>query len=432
MNDSLKMILAKARQALMSENYDLSLKQCQLAISLNPGAIEAYTMAGTVCMIKSNYTDAEKYYSNALNLDASNGELYFMLGNAFFSQKKFTQMTSCYAKAIQFGCSDESKRKLHYVMGIINQHNDEYKEALINYEKSEQFGVVDDDYADILLNRVEIYVAQGNWEDAENCAMQLKLLIPGEFKSYQLLFQIMLQQNKIEQALDILAEGEKYCEATKENQIEFVFDHAMVHCFLAEQFPDEMKKHFADASIWLDKLNEMDVPENVAIEAELTRADMQLKMRNRKAAMDIAEKIAELDKPDLKEYIEKAQFIMVDCCRNEGDYQKVRHYATKLKGSENILYKHHGYYSEFWSVNEMAKQDETLKKKASDLYDRAIAHYKQSSAQNPGDFLTYVFRAQTYAEVGNFEQAEKICEMLPSEAKDTLKKHIDQCRKSLN
>lgn len=432
MNDQLKAIMSEAQQAFLIGNYEQALNKCRLAFTLNPAAIGAYVLAGNACFIMGRPVEAEKYYRKAITLDDKNGEHYFGLGNCLMAQNKLQEALRCYANAEVLKCSDKTRQKIYYAMGKINQKSNDFENALINYKKAESIPGVNPDSGDILLNRVEIYVSQGNWEDAENCATQLKLLIPGEFKSYQLLFQIMLQQKKIEQALDVLAEGEKYCEATKENQIEFVFDHAMVHCFLAEQYPDEMKKHFADASIWLDKLNEMDVPEDVSIEAELTRADMQLKMKNRKAAMDIAEKIAMLDNPDFTEYIEKAQFIMVDCCRNEGDYQKVRHYATKLKSSENILYKHHGYYSEFWSVNEMAKQDEILKKKASDLYDRAIAHYKQSSVQNPGDFLAYVFRAQTYAEVGNFEQAEKICEMLPGEAKETLKKHIDQCRKSLN
>ncbi len=430
MNDQLKSAMSEAQQAFLIGDYERTLNKCRLAFALNPAALGAYVLAGNACFVMGRPAEAEKYYRKAISLDEKNGEHYFSLGNCLTAQNKLQEALRCYADAEILKCSDKTRQKMYYAMGKINQQNGDFKNALLNYKKSESIPGFNPGSGDILLNCVEIYVAQGNWEDAENCATQLKLLMPDQFKNYQLLFQIMLQQKKTEQAFEVLTEAEKYCEDTKENRIEFIFDHAMIHCFLAEQYPDDMKKHFDDASAWLDKLNELDAPLDVNIEAKLTRADMQLKMKNRKAAILIAEEIAGLDNSELTEYIEKAQFIMIDCCRNEGNLQGVKKYAIKLKSSQNILYRHHGYYSEFWAANEMSKQDKILEKKVADLYDRAIAYYKQSSIENPGDFLAYVFRAQIYAETGKFEQAEKICEMLPGEAKTKLMEHIAQCRKS--
>lgn len=441
MNEHLKSLLSEAHGAFLIGDYERVLNKCRLAFTLNPGAVGAYEMAGKACFVMKRVEEAEKYFRKAISLDEQNGEHYFSLGNCLAAQNRLQEALCCYADAENRSCRDKVKQKLYYTMGKINQRmakgsNDyeQLKYALANYEKSLKVSENNPDLKDILLSQVEIYVAMRNWESAENTATQLKLLMPGQFKNYQLLFQIMLQQKKLDRAASILEEAERDCENTDTNRIEIIFDYAMIHCFLADMYPDEMEKHFKNASLQLDKLKLIsNLPEDVELEADLTRADMQLKMGNREKAMTYAEKIAEMDNEAHTEYIEKARFIMVDCCRHFSDNKEaVRRYAKLLKGSKNPLYCYHGYYSEYWAVKELSRTDESLMGDANALYDRAIAYYKQASLQNPADFLAQVFRAQVYAEAGKFEQAEKICDLLPAGAKEQLSEHIARCREEQN
>lgn len=429
MNKLFEITVSEAQQAFVSQNYELTLNKCRLAYTLNPNAVGMYALAGNACLVMKRTEEAERFFRKAVALDSKNGEYHFLLGNSLLTQNRLQEALTCYANAERNKCSDTTRKKLYYVMGKVNQKLGKAQEALISYKKAEAFQGANEDLADILLNKTEIYVAQRNWDEAENCATQLKLLLPGQFKSYQLLFQILLQQKKIEQAQKALDEAERYCSASSENRVEFLFDHTMIHCFLADQEPGNMRKHFQDASCWLDKLDAMPgLPTDVRTEVRLTRTEMLMKLNRWHDAMKMAKPVADSVDATLLEYIEKARFIMIDCCKKSGDMQILSHYAVLLKNSKNLLYRHHGYYNEFWAIHQMSQNDSGLVRKASDLYDRAIAYYKKSSVENPGDLLAYVYRAQVYADAGRFDQAEKLSELLPAEARTQLITHINNIR----
>ena len=431
MNDQYKSAMAQAQQAFLLGNYEQALNKARLAFTLNRNGIGAYVMAGNASFILKRMGEAEMFYRKAIALDIDNGEHYFTLGNCMLAQNRLQEALACYADAEQRKCSDKTRQKIYFSLGKINQKCGKPQDALLNYRKAESIPGPNPDQAEILLNRTEIYVSQGAWDEAENCATQLKLLLPGAFKSYQLLFQILLQQGKIDKAQEVLAEGESYCPSTQENRIEFLFDHALIHCFLADRDPENREKHFNDAAVWLDKLEALEnLPDDVRTEVLLTRVEMLLKLERRQEAVCMAEAIANDTDPALMEYIEKARFLLTDCCKQTGDLEKMTQYALLLKNSKNQLYRHHGYYNEFWAAKQQAKANPQLEKKAVDLYDRAIAYYKKSSVDNPGDFLAYIYRAQTYADNGCYDQAEKMCEVLPEDAKQKLMAHIQNCRQA--
>jgi tetratricopeptide (TPR) repeat protein len=431
MNNQYKTAISQAQQAFVLGNYEQALNKARMAFLLNPGAAGAYVLAGSACFVLGRMEEAENFYRKAVALDEENGEHHFNLGNCLTAQNRLQEALNCYANAEIHKCSDKTRQKLYFAMGKINQQSGKAQDALLNYKKAESIPGPNPDMAEILLNRTEIYVSLTDWENAENCAMQLKLLLPGEFKSYQLLFQILLQQKKIKQAEEILVEGECYCPYTPENRIEFAFDHAMIHCFMAELEPENQEKHFDGALSWLDKVEQLsDLPKDVRTEVQLTRTEIFLKLGRMEQAVKMAATIAALTDPDLTEYIEKARFLLVDCCKQQHDLDGMIIYAAQLKTSENLLYRHHGYYCEFWAAKEQTKSDPQQTKRTQDLYDRAIAYYKKSAMENVGDLLSYTYRAQIYADMGKYEKAEQMCEMLPEDAKVQLKAHINNCRKA--
>ena len=430
MNDQYKAAISQAQQAFLLGKYEQALSKARMAFVLNPGGVAAYAIAGNACFILKRVPEAEKFYRKAVELDGDNGEHYFTLGNCMLAQNRLQEALNCYANAEQRKCSDKTRQKIYFAMGKINQQSGKPQDALLNYRKSEGIPGPNSDLAEILLNRTEIYVSLGDWENAENCAMQLKLLLPGQFKSYQLLFQILLQQKKVDRAREILIEGETYCPYTPANRIEFAFDHAMIHCFLADQEPEKREAHFADAFVYLDKLEAMaDLPADVRTEVQLTRTEILLKLGRQREGIALAESIAGYTDPALTEYIEKARFLLTDCFKKSGELDKMAHYAQLLKTSGNLLYRHHGTYCEFWGVNKQAKKDSRFSPKAAEVFERTIAYYKKASVDNPGDFLAYIYRAQTYADNGKFDQAEALCQMLPEDAKLKLMEHINNCRR---
>lgn len=426
-------LLSQAQMAFASERFDTALIKCKEAVEHSPSGIEGITLLGNIYLVQNSFPEAEDCFRKVLDLEPNNGEHYFNLGNSLFGQRRLSEAMQQYANAIHFGCKDDVMQKIYYIVGIINQLDGKNAEALVNYAKSEAVPGANVDRADILLKRIQIYVEQNNLEKAENCALQLKLLVPGEFKSYQLLFQLYLEQRKVDMASAILEEAEKYCEKNIDTATEIAFDKALLSCFKAEHYPNQQTQYYNDALEILEQL-ERDDSLKVAdrCEAVITRADIKLKLGLYDEALNLVQSVANRSLPELREYIERANYIIIKCLSHNKDYSEVLQYAAKLKNSDNIFYSHYGYYAEAYAEKQLAGASPTNLSEYVDKYNYAIAHFKNCTVSTPGDFLAYLYRAKCYVDIGKFEKAEELSRVLPADAQKTLQDYIQQERRRWN
>lgn len=316
-------------------------------------------------------------------------------------------------------------------MGVINQvSQNNYKDALLNYEKSDKLPGDNVDQADILLKKVQIYVEQRDFLKAENCAIQLKYLLPSEFQSYQLLFQLYLEQKKTCEAKTALDEAEKNVDINQEIKIELGFDRAMLSCFLAEQTPEEKNKYYEQALKQLAALGKSGMlGQKDRCEVLITSAEIYLKLAKYDMAVKLASSVAAYTQDDLQEYIERGRYILLECSEKKKDYFSVRKYAKMLKESENLFYKHHGYYSEAYAVKKLTEINQSFQHECSELYNIAIAYYRNCTVTSPGDFLALLYRAKSYIDIGKYEKAEELGKLLPEDAQKSLNDYILQVRK---
>lgn len=331
-------LLANAQLAFAEENYSRAIELCNQIPVDDICGISAIVLAGNAYLVQSKFQEAETLFIKASEIESHVGEHYFNLGNSLFGQRRLSEAMQQYANAIHFGCKDDVMQKIYYIVGIINQLDGKSAEALESYAKSEAVPGANVDRADILLKRLQIYVEQNNLQKAENCALQLKLLLPGEFKSYQLLFQLYLEQRKVDMASAILEEAEKYCEKNTDTATEIAFDKALLSCFKAEHYPNQQTQYYNDALEILEQL-ERDDSLKVAdrCEAVITRADIKLKLGLYDEALNLVQSVANRSLPELREYIERANYIIIKCLSHNKDYSEVLQYAAKLKNSDNIF-----------------------------------------------------------------------------------------------
>lgn len=426
-------LLANAQLAFSEENYSRAIELCNQIPVDDICGISAIVLAGNAYLVQSKFQEAETLFIKAIEIESHVGEHYFNLGNSLFGQRRLSEAMQQYANAIHFGCKDDVMQKIYYIVGIINQLDGKSAEALVNYAKSEAVPGANVDRADILLKRIQIYVEQNNLEKAENCALQLKLLVPGEFKSYQLLFQLYLEQRKVDMASAILEEAEKYCEKNIDTATELAFDKALLSCFKAEHYPNQQTQYYNDALEILEQL-ERDDSLKVAdrCEAVITRADIKLKLGLYDEALNLVQSVANRSLPELREYIERANYIIIKCLSHNKDYSEVLQYAAKLKNSDNIFYSHYGYYAEAYAEKQLAGDSPTNLSEYVDKYNYAIAHFKNCTVSTPGDFLAYLYRAKCYVDIGKFEKAEELSRVLPADAQKTLQDYIQQERRRWN
>lgn len=156
MRNQFEELCSEAQMAFANGRYDTAVDICKKAIRLQSNVVAIYTLAGNASLVQNQMEEAEKFFIHAVELDKYVGERYFDLANSLFGQQRLSEALENYAKAVQLGCRDEVMQKIYYLMGVINQVDQKnYKDALLNFEKSERILGVNADHADILLKRIQ-------------------------------------------------------------------------------------------------------------------------------------------------------------------------------------------------------------------------------------------------------------------------------------
>lgn len=412
--------LNNAEVAFTYGQYDGAISNCIKVLSNEPTNVEALTIAGMSCIALNKANEAEKYFMRAVKVSPDNGELHFMLGNAFFGQQRISQALQSYAKAERYGCSDESRKKLYYLMGLINQIQGQSKAALINYKKSLAIQGINVDQVDIFLKCTQLCVEAQNFDEAETYAIQIKLIKPEAFKSYELLFQILLQQRKIDEAFAVLEDAEKSCPEI--DMANIALYRALLYSVLAEMESANSMVHYKDA---LNILHSIDITKQTIenqLDIILSKAELYLRQNDIIKARELAEEATRISFIDnFSDSVDKANFIILECLKNENNFSDAMSYAVKLKESKNGFYRCHGLYTVAWLIKQQKGEDEAIKP-----YTEAIAFYRTSTAQNPADMIAFSYRIRAYSDIGQKEKARELCSILPEKIRKEMIKYVEQ------
>lgn len=413
--------ISQAKTAFAIGQFNAAISICKKILSIETNNFEALIITGSSYIALNQPNMAEIFFQKALLLSGEDGELHFMLGNALFGQQRISEALQSYAKAERYGCSDESKKKLYYLMGLINQIQNQPRAALVNYKKSLSIEGVNVDQADILLKCTQLCVEAKNFDEAETYARQIKLIKPEMFKSYELLFQILLQQRKIDEAFAVLNDAENSCPEADSTNIALYY--SLLHSVLAEIEQENSEAHYKDA---LNVLHSIDLAKQTAekkLDIILSKAELYLKQNETIKARELVEEaIAKISYVDnLAESFNKANFILLECLKTENKYDDAMPYAVKLKGSKNSFYHCHGLYSVAWLTKQQKGADEAEKS-----YAEAIAFYRASTTQNPADIIAFSYRIRSYSDIGQKEKAKELCSVLPEKMREELMKYIEK------
>lgn len=421
MSNQYENLSSKMKVAFANGRYDEALKLAKGIIQFNSAQTEPYIIAGDVYLLQNQYDQAEINYKKAIQLDSNNGEYHFLLGNVYFGTGDFTKAIEYYAKAESLGCSDDIKQKIYYIIGNLNQISGNNEEALENYKKAGEIKGNNQERADILLNQIEIYVGEGYYDQAEIAARSLKMISPNVFDYYHLLFQILLQLHKFNEAKEVLEEAKAHF-SNKENQIEMIFDQALLGINKADINHDDT--HYQKAIQQLDTLNYITDEKQIIYEKEITKSEILIRLNRVNEAIQLLKPIVDDEDAENVDMIERAQLTIMNCYYTKKDYISTIFYAKKIKESENLMLKHNGYYFEALATKELSKIDETKLDEANKLYQIAIAYFRNASTSNPNDIVALIYRAKSYCDIKSYDKALKIARILPNEAQKMIEEYI--------
>ena len=427
MNETIEKYLKNADIAFVNGQHEKALELCQQAIHSDPTISDAYTGAGKVCIVLNKLEESISYFEKAIELNDSVGEKYFDLANAKFGLNQFSEALEYYAKAQQLECEPEILQKVYYQTGIINYIMDDKKSALINFIKAEKSGSINPDLKDITLKKIQIYLESKDYSNAHNAAIQLKMLAPSEFKSYQILFQVLVAMQKFDKAQEVLDEAVIYADDhdSIDSRVDICLNKSLILTVQADLDANNASKYYQEAfEIFDEFLSHPDLPSASISVINFAKSEICLKLERFEEALEAMSFIDEETGN-----VEKANFIKLSCYMGIENYDEANKYITPLKNSENIYYNYFAVYCASFIASKQAKVDETKKELAEANYNLAIAYFKNKTFENPGDIFSLIFRARLYAENAKYFKAEEIIELFPEGLKVQLEAYIERCKK---
>lgn len=219
MDNNLEGLIADSRLAFIQGRYEVSLKLAKQAIDQDSKNSDAHQCAGNAYMSKADYESAIEHYKKTLENDADNGDRYFNLGYAYASDNQPVKALEMFAKADEVGCSPNVVGQLYKIMAMLCFDMHRFNDAILNFIKSEKIIGID---MEVLQRKALSYSMSGDTIAGIEVANQMKLLAPTDYLGYRIAFNILLQEERLEEAEKELDRAERFAKPSKDLFMDWV------------------------------------------------------------------------------------------------------------------------------------------------------------------------------------------------------------------
>lgn len=147
------------------KQWEESLKAFNKAIRLDPEFAGAYSGKGHALLHLGRCEEALKAFNHTIDQEAGNAETFIAKGNVLYALQQYEEAIIAYDKAIEL-CPSSSLA--YQKKGKILQHFKRYDEAVAMYDQALSFENVNIfTTQSIMLSKIEIYIEQKKWREAE-------------------------------------------------------------------------------------------------------------------------------------------------------------------------------------------------------------------------------------------------------------------------
>lgn len=356
-------------------NYRESINKYKEAQKQNPMDIDIYFGLSESYIMLEDFISAEECLNNILLIDKDNAKAYFYLGNIKFLQDNQQDGKEAYLKAISLGFSDID---IFINYAIICEENEDYYKTLKYYNKALS---KDKFRADIMLRKIEILIGMDKIEEAlENLDLFIQIN-PDLFEGYHLKFLILIENNRLQEAQQILQSAM----AMFPEDEGFLFDKVIL-------FEEQQKIQEA-----LEILETVFKNNNSKIVLN-EKAKIYLSQNEVQKAKNTLKQIIDLNKD---EFNEDSLFYLIMIYISENDYLNAQKYIDEI-----IEYKNEGiyYYSALFLKGQVIK---VLygQNSCKDYYENTVGILRQGSLDYPDNLDLIIYRGIIYKELENYERA---------------------------
>ncbi len=218
--ENYKEAMMSADLAFSNNNYEEALKWYNKALEEKPDDEPALSRAGAALVSLGRFQESFEYFRKSCELAPENGDAVFNMANAYFFSGDVGKALEYYTKAESMKCSDDVAARIYYQMALMCSIRQDYKSALINYQKYEDADKTGKAALnpEILSEKIQLYLQIEDFENAEKCAAKWVNLAPSELQSYMVYFSLLAANNQFERAEKILNDAEKYAVNSEEAQ----------------------------------------------------------------------------------------------------------------------------------------------------------------------------------------------------------------------
>lgn len=271
--------IANAETAYASRQYAESLTWFEKALEKDPNDLYALSRAGAICVSLSRFEDALKYFGRAKDLDPQNGDNLFNFGNACFFNHDYAGALAEYAEAERVGCSEDVTPRLYYQMAMLCSLRQDIRSAQVYFRKCEsadKSGMISLN-PDLISEKLKLYMASQDYENAAKTAAQLVAIQPTEFRNYMVCFSIRMAERNYAAAEKTLADAEAYADLTEENRFDLDIQKAAVWVSVGEEDAAQKKASFEKAADLLRARLQGDVTDDQRNQLRMMLSDIYLK-----------------------------------------------------------------------------------------------------------------------------------------------------------
>ena len=270
-------LVSDSKLAFIQGKYKESLNLAQKALSYDDTCSDAFQCVGNAYMSFGDYESAIDHYKKALENDADNGDRYFNLGYAYASDNQPVKALEMFAKADEVGCSPNVVGQLYKIMAMLCFDMHKYNDAVLNFIKSEKIIGID---MEVLQRKALSYSMSGDTIAGIEVANQMKLLAPTDYLGYRIAFNILLQEDRLEEAEKELDRAERFAKPSKDLFMDWIAYET------ARYQLDHDRTHLTTA---IDKIYDglyvLEPNVDAVIESYVTVADLYIQLENADMAL---------------------------------------------------------------------------------------------------------------------------------------------------
>ena len=497
--DKVKLIVTDSKLAFMQGRYEESLRLAKQALDIDRKNPDAHQCAGNAYMSREDYESAIKAYKKAVEYDADNGDRYFNLGYAYATDNQPVKALEMFAKADEVGCSPNVVGQLYKIMGMLCFDLQRYDDAVLNLIKSEKIVGID---MDVLQRKALSYSMSGQTAAGIEVANQMKILAPTDYLGYRIAFNVLLQEERLEEAEKELDRAERFANPDGEvfsdwvayENARYELDGEKDHlykaidklyeglCVVPPDVDFAVKSYLNAAEIYVTLENAdmaihclnaaenpvqsynmgfsvKEMPElvpgpsgrpsereiNHAVEAVRRRyGDRRLETMGREMTAKARRSTPDADKymtpveqkeetvsfhmdegaqaTYSEEILDRIYRLYVAAYTMKNDTVCIKAYASKLANSSDPHSQYIGKYSLVKALkaegNEQAEEE----------YRSLLVFFRNELIKDPSDLMALSFRVQCHIDLGEYDEAERLCDLLSDEFKKPLLEKIREAQ----